>query len=101
MEKSSVYTTQKGFAHIFIIVAVLAVLAIAGYYFISKNGLDYMKKGADSSREEMMQDEKMMDTTDEVSESTKTDVIESELDATTVGSVDSDINELEVDASSL
>lgn len=82
-----------------IIVVALAILAVAAYLFIQSKKPDAMME-KETTQDEMMQEDTMMEG-DEVSESTKTDVIESELDSTTVGSIDSDLNELEVDASSL
>jgi hypothetical protein len=91
---------KKGFAPLVVIVAVLIVLfGLIAVLFLSTNHV-----GEDNLNNDKMMGEEMTDimpSPSPVSSATDTATLEQELDATVTGSVDTDINSMQKDASGL
>lgn len=88
-------------AIIVVVMSVFVLFIILGYFLLKDSGyLGFEKK---NSKKESTSPESMMmeETTPTLSESDSTESLETELNSTTVGELESDIRDLQDDASSL
>ena len=92
---------NKGFSAIIIILAVFVLIALAlGAYYLKTQGYDF--SGTNKTESTMMyKDTEATPSAEPVSDSTDSDTLQKELDETDPGSIDTDIDVMLKDTSSL
>lgn len=99
MKEAKTMNKRKGSVEVIVIIVMVVFLIIAGvvaYYYT--NGFPYLDDQTQNTEETLVEEDEEPEA---VSDSTESEVIESELEATTTGDLEEDFMEFEEDLNSL